>query len=58
MFASLIIGVFVGITGLAILTGNWQNKISEEEYLKRFKELDKPLYQHFGGQVPEYGPKD
>lgn len=58
VFASLIIGVFVGITGLAMLTGKWQNKISEEEYLKRFKELDKPIYQHFGGEVPEYGPND
>lgn len=58
IFASLIIGIFVGITGLAMLTGNWQNKISKEEYLKRFKELDKPIYQHFGGQVPEYGPND
>lgn len=58
VFASLILGVFVGITGLAMLTGNWQNKISKEEYLKRFKELDTPLYQHNGGQVPDYGPND
>ena len=58
VFATLIIGVFVGITGLAMLTGNWQNNISKEEYLKRFKELDTPLYQHNQGQVPEYGPND
>lgn len=58
VFASLVVGLFVGITGLAMLTGNWQNKISEEEYLRRFKELDKPIYQHFGGEVPEYGPND
>ncbi len=58
VFATLIIGVFVGITGLAMLMGNWQNKISDEEYLKRFKELDTPLYQHNGGQVPEYTPND
>jgi polyferredoxin len=58
IFASLIIGVFVGITGLAVLTGNWQNKISKEEYLKRFKELDSPLYQHNQGRVTEYGPND
>jgi polyferredoxin len=58
IFASLIIGVFVGITGLAMLMGNWQNKISKEEYLKRFKELNTPLYQHNGGQVPNYGPND
>jgi len=58
VFASLIIGVFIGVTGLAMVTGNWQNNISKEEYLKRFKELDKPLYQHNQGQVPEYGPND
>lgn len=58
VFATLIIGLFVAITGLAMITGHWQNKISKEEYLKRFKELDKPLYQHNGGQVPEYGEND
>jgi polyferredoxin len=58
VFAMLIIGAFLGITGLAMLTGNWQNNISKEEYLKRFKELDTPLYQHTQGQVPEYGPND
>ncbi len=58
VFGSLIIGVFIAITGLAMLTGNWKNKISSEEYLKRFKELDTPLYQHFQGNVPEYGPND
>lgn len=58
VFGILIIGTFVGVTGLAMLTGNWKNNISKEEYLKRFKELDKPLYQHNGGKVPEYGPGD
>lgn len=58
VFGSLIVGVFIAITGLAVLTGNWQNKISNEEYLKRFRELDTPLYQHFQGNVPEYGPND
>lgn len=58
VFATLAVGVFVSITGLAILTGNWQNTISKEEYLKRFQELDSPLYQHFQGKVPEYDPND
>lgn len=58
VFGILIIGVFVGVTGLAMLTGYWRNNISKEEYLKRFKELDKPLYQHNGGKVPKYGPND
>jgi hypothetical protein len=54
----LIAGIFIAITGLAILSGNWQNKISNEEYLKRMKEINTPLYQHFQGKVPEYGPND
>jgi Pyruvate/2-oxoacid:ferredoxin oxidoreductase delta subunit len=54
----LIVGVFVGITGLAMLTGNWQNGISQEEYLKRFKEIDSPLYQHNRGEVPQYNAND
>ena len=58
VFGILIIGIFIAITGLAMLTNNWQNKISKDEYLKRFIELDTPLYQHNRGQVPEYGPND
>lgn len=58
LFGLLIVGVFVGITRLAMLLGYWKNNISTDEYLKRFKELDKPLYQHNGGKVPEYGPND
>jgi hypothetical protein len=50
--------VFVAVTGLAMLTGNWQNGISREEYQKRFQELDKPVYNHFRGEVPDYGPQD
>ncbi len=58
VFGCLIIGIFVAITGFAMFTGNWQNKISKEEYLKRFKEIDQPPYQHFQGKVPKYGPND
>jgi polyferredoxin len=58
IFGILIVFVFVAITGLAMLTDNWQNKISKEEYLKRMNELDTPVYQHNRGQVPEYGPND
>jgi polyferredoxin len=58
VFGSLVIGVFIAITGLAILTGHWQNNISKQEYLKRFHEIESPVYQHFRGQVPEYGPND
>jgi polyferredoxin len=50
VFGSLVAGVFIALTGLAILTGNWQNSISGDEYLKRFKELDTPAYEHFGAR--------
>ena len=48
--------VFTAITGAAMLTGHWHNNISRDEYLYRFQRLDS--YQHFQGQVPEYGPND
>lgn len=54
----LVGGVFVAVTGLAVLTGNWQNGISKEEYQRRFQQLENPVYQHFRGEVPEYGPND
>lgn len=58
VFAILLVGIFVAITGAAMLTGHWQNDISREEYLRRFKEVNTPLYQHNRGQVPRYGPND
>ncbi|MBX2992877.1 MAG: 4Fe-4S binding protein [Bacteroidetes bacterium] len=58
VYGTLVAGVFVAITGLAMLTGKWQNAISREEYQRRFQELDKPVYNHFRGDVPDYGPKD
>jgi polyferredoxin len=51
---SLVLGVFVGITGLAVLTGHWHNKISREEYLRHFQQMESPMYQHNRGSVPEY----
>ena len=58
VLAGLVAAVFVAVTGLAILTGNWQNAISREEYQKRFQQLESPVYQHFRGKVPAYGPND
>jgi len=55
---TLVVGVFVAVTGLAIITGHWQNGISKEEYLRRFRQIDSPLYQHNRGKVPEYTPND
>jgi polyferredoxin len=58
VFGALVVGVFAGIAGLGMLTGHWQNGISKGEYLRRFQQLDSPLYQHFRGQIPQYGPTD
>ncbi len=58
VFGTLVIGIFIAITGLAVLTGHWQNGISKEEYLKRFQNIDSPLYQHNRGAVPNYGSND
>lgn len=54
----LVAGVFVAITGMAMLTGHWQNAITQEEYQRRFQQLGTPIYQHFRGEVPQYGPND
>lgn len=54
VFGALVTGVFVAVTGLAMLTGHWQNKVSKEEYARRIPQVDSPLYQHFQGQVPNY----
>lgn len=58
VFGSLVVGTFVAVTGLAMLSGNWQNGISKNEYQKRFMELDSRVYEHNRGQTPEYGPND
>jgi polyferredoxin len=58
VLGALVAGVVSAIAGLAILTGNWQNGISKEEYQRRFQQLENPMYQHFRGEVPQYGPND
>jgi polyferredoxin len=58
IFGFLIVGVFIAVTGMAMLTGHWQNNISKDEYLKRIQNIESPLYQHNRGQVSNYGPND
>lgn len=55
---ALVVGTFVAVTGLAILSGHWQNGITQSEYQRRFLHLDAPVYRHFRGQVADYGPND
>ena len=40
VFGSLVAGVFVAVTGLAMLLGHWQSSIPNQEYLRRFQQLD------------------
>ncbi len=35
--AIVVVSIFMLVTGIAMLTGNWQNKISKEEYLLHYK---------------------
>jgi polyferredoxin len=58
VFGLLVTGVFVAVTGLAVVTGHWQNSISQAEYQRRFEKIDSPVYQHFRGRVPQYGSDD
>lgn len=56
--AVMVLGIFVGVTGVAMAIGYWRNDISPAEYLHRFTLLDSPMYQHARGHVPAYGPSD
>lgn len=56
--ALLVVGIFVGVTGLAMALGHWKNAISPAEYLYRFSHLDHPAYQHARGHIAPYGPND
>jgi polyferredoxin len=58
VYGTLVAGLFVAVTGLAMLTGNWKNGIGREEYQRRFQQIDSPIYQHNRGSVPNYGPHD
>jgi len=58
VFGALVAGVFVAVTGLGVMTGHWQNGISPAEYQRRIRLIDSPIYNHFRGHVPEYGPND
>jgi len=40
VYGVLVVGVFVAITGFAILTDHWTNRISKAEYLQHFQNID------------------
>ena len=58
LFAVLVVLLFFGGIGAAKLGGVWRNDIPRAEYQRRVGELDKPVYYHNRGQVPDYGPDD
>jgi polyferredoxin len=39
--AGIIVSVFLLTTGIAMMTGNWQNNVSKEEYQLHFKNIEK-----------------
>jgi polyferredoxin len=40
VYGALVAGLFVAITGMAILTGHWTNSIGQEEYLQHFQNIN------------------
>ncbi len=58
VFGVLIVGTFIAVTGLGMLTGHWKNSVGKDEYQYRFQNLESPLYNHARGSVPQYGPND
>lgn len=50
--AMVIIALFTGITGAAMLTGNWKNSIPDAEYARRIRDIENPVYQHHQGNAP------
>lgn len=58
VYAALLVGLFVAITGTAMLAGRWHNSITREEYLRRLPQMEAPLYDHGRGEVTPYGPAD
>ncbi len=53
-YAAVLVLLFLIGTGVARLTGHWQNTITHEEYLYHVERLDQPEYQHNRGEVPDY----
>jgi hypothetical protein len=46
----------IAMTGLAMLTGYWQNSITKEEYGRHLRQISSSAYEHFGAEPKPYGP--
>lgn len=51
LFAAAVVMIFVMGVGIARFTGHWQNSVTAEEYHRRLKELDSPVYGHPGART-------
>ena len=40
-FAALVVGLFVAVTGAAMLAGHWRTSVTRAEYLERMQLLDR-----------------
>ncbi len=52
LFGALLVGLFVGGTLAARLSGRWRNAIGDREYASRLRAIDSPAYAHDKGRVP------
>lgn len=50
--AAAVLGAFLLVTGFAMLTGNWHSSVTEQEFSRRIKDIDNPIYQHNQGSAP------
>ncbi len=51
--AAAVVGIFVLVTGIAMLTGNWHSAVDEGEFSRRIKDIDNPIYNHNQGSAPQ-----
>ena len=51
--AAAVVGIFVLVTGLAMLTGHWNSSVDEHEFSRRIKDIDNPIYNHNQGSAPQ-----
>ncbi|MBN1447465.1 MAG: 4Fe-4S binding protein [Bacteroidetes bacterium] len=51
--AAAVAGIFLLVTGIAMLSGKWNSAIGEAEYSRRIKDIDNPIYQHNQGSAPQ-----
>jgi len=49
--ATMVVALFMVITGTAMLLGYWKSSIPREEYSRRIKDIGNPLYQHNYGSA-------